>query len=124
MAGRGPRTRSASHDAFTITEAASRCGLTTRALRYYEDVGLLHPLRNASRARVYSGSIIDRLDLISKLRSAGVELGEIAEILCGREPGSEERRLIDVIERRLAAVEAQRVTLSTLLESCQPHLTQ
>lgn len=124
MIERASRTRSSGGSALTITEAAARCGLITRALRYYEDVGLLSPLRTSSRARIYSGSIIDRLELISKLRSAGIGLSEITEILSDPDQSIEERRLIDAIRKRLQVVDEQRVTLSGLLESCRPHLTQ
>lgn len=107
-------------DAFTITEAAQRSGLTTRALRYYEDVGLVTPHRTSSRVRVYSGSVIRRLDLFAQLRSAGVELADIAAVLPDDTLSPDTVGLVEVIEKRLEALDAQRDTLVRLLAFIRP----
>ncbi|QVQ53411.1 MerR family transcriptional regulator [Spiractinospora alimapuensis] len=56
-----------------ITMAAERAGVSARALRYYEEEGLLRPERSAGGHREYSESSIDRIRLILRLRSAGLD---------------------------------------------------
>ena len=64
-----------------IGELAARAGVSTRALRYYEEQGILHSSRTASGQRVYGSSAVDRVRLIQHLFSAGLASRTIALIL-------------------------------------------
>ena len=65
---------------YTITELAREFGITPRAIRFYEDQGLLTPDR-AGRARVYSRADRTRLKLSLRGKRLGLSLAEIKEIL-------------------------------------------
>ena len=65
---------------FTITELADEFDLTTRAIRFYEDKGLLTP-RRQGQSRIYSPRDRARLILIVRGKNVGLQLAEIKEIL-------------------------------------------
>lgn len=62
---------------FKIGELASLTGATTRTLHYYEELGLLVPVRNTSGQRLYGDDALTRLNFISELKSGGFSLLEI-----------------------------------------------
>lgn len=62
---------------YKIGELASLTGATTRTLRYYEELGLLEPIRNTSGQRLYSEEALTRLNFIGELKSGGFSLLEI-----------------------------------------------
>ncbi|NGO72149.1 MerR family transcriptional regulator [Streptomyces boncukensis] len=63
-----------------IGELARRTGVTTRALRYYEEQGLLAPERSDSGQRRYAEAAVDRVRVIRELLSAGLSSKTIAEL--------------------------------------------
>jgi len=65
---------------FTITELASEFDITARAIRFYEDVGLLAPLRNG-RNRVYTHRDRTRLKLTLRGKRLGLSLQEIKQLV-------------------------------------------
>ena len=65
---------------FTITQLCREFGATARALRYYEDQGLLAPARQGM-ARVYSYRDRARLQIILNGKRVGLSLAEIRDIL-------------------------------------------
>lgn len=69
----GPRT-------FTITELAQEFDITARAIRFYEDVGLLTPERNG-RNRVYTQRDRTRLKLTLRGKRLGLSLQEIRQLV-------------------------------------------
>ncbi|MBM7581608.1 DNA-binding transcriptional MerR regulator [Caldicoprobacter guelmensis] len=67
---------------YTIHELAKLAGITTRALRYYDEIGLLKPARvNSSGYRIYGEAEVDKLQQILFYRELGVSLNDIKEIL-------------------------------------------
>src|SRR5512138_3621544 len=66
-----------------IQEVAAETGLTPRAIRYYEEVGLLEPAARSDGAyRLYDGEDLERLRFIRGLRDdAGFSLAEIGRLL-------------------------------------------
>ena len=66
-----------------IQEVASELGLTTRSIRYYEELGLLSPAARSEGAyRLYDASDIERLRFIKELRDdAGFALADIGQLL-------------------------------------------
>lgn len=63
-----------------IGELARRTGVTTRALRYYEEQNLLTAERSASGQRHYPETAVDRIHLIRQLYAAGLSSKTIAEL--------------------------------------------
>jgi DNA-binding transcriptional MerR regulator len=71
--------RAAAAETFTISDLAREFALTTRAIRFYEDEGLLSPLRRG-RARIYSERERVRVKLILRGKRLGLALSEIREL--------------------------------------------
>jgi DNA-binding transcriptional MerR regulator len=65
---------------FTITELAAEFDVTPRAIRFYEDTGLLEPAR-AGRSRVYSQRDRTRLKLTLRGKRLGLSLQEILQLV-------------------------------------------
>ncbi len=65
---------------YTIGELAQEFDVTTRAIRFYEDQGLLSPTRNG-QARIYSARDRVRLKLVLRGKRLGFSLGEVGEML-------------------------------------------
>ncbi|MFJ2703590.1 MerR family transcriptional regulator [Streptomyces sp. NPDC087428] len=63
-----------------IGELARRTGVTTRALRYYEEQNLLTSERSGSGQRHYAEAAVDRIRLIRQLYAAGLSSKAIAEL--------------------------------------------
>ena len=67
-------------DVFTIGEMARDFGITLRALRFYEDRGLLHPRREGS-SRFYSEADRKQLTLLLLCKRVGMSIIDIGEML-------------------------------------------
>lgn len=72
-------------DLVSIGELATRSGVATSALRYYESRGLIAASRNAGNHRRYPRATLRRIAFIRAAQSVGLTLGEIREAL-GRLP--------------------------------------
>ncbi|MBU6483872.1 MAG: MerR family DNA-binding transcriptional regulator [Betaproteobacteria bacterium] len=65
---------------YTISELAREFALTTRAIRFYEDCGLISP-RREKRSRIYGERERVRIKLILRGKRLGLALSEIGELL-------------------------------------------
>ncbi|WP_394914064.1 MerR family transcriptional regulator [uncultured Robinsoniella sp.] len=66
---------------YTIQKLAKLAGITTRTLRYYDGIGLLHPAYvNESGYRIYGETEVDALQQILLFRDMGMELSKIKAI--------------------------------------------
>lgn len=73
-----------SSGAWKVGELARRTGLSVRALRYYDEIGLLSPSRRSEGGhRLYVAEDVMRLQRIKSLRALGFSLREIGEYLDG-----------------------------------------
>lgn len=96
-----------------IQEAAAETGLTTRTIRYYEEIGLLEPAARSDGAyRLFDPSDLERLRFIHSLRDdAGFSLAQIGQLLeddAARERNRERfRSTTDQAERRALVVDAR-----------------
>lgn len=96
-----------------IQEVAAELGLTTRAIRYYEEIGLLEPAARSEGAyRLYDADDLARLRFIKGLRDdAGFSLAEIASMLedeAARTRNRERfRTTTDLAERRTILADAK-----------------
>ncbi len=67
---------------YTIHKLASMAGISSRTLRYYDEIGLLNPMRiSPSGYRIYGPAEVDRLQQILFYRTLGVRLERIKDIL-------------------------------------------
>ncbi len=67
--------------AFSISDLSTELGLSTRAIRYYESLGLLNPDRTTGNHRLYTRKDRARLRMIQRGRMLGFTLQEIADLL-------------------------------------------
>lgn len=72
--------RSAPQKTYTITQLAQEFDVTPRAIRFYEDVGLLQPSR-AGRNRVYTQRDRTRLKLTLRGKRLGLSLQDIRQLV-------------------------------------------
>jgi DNA-binding transcriptional MerR regulator len=63
------------HMEYTVQKLARLAGISTRTLRYYDEIGILKPARiNSSGYRIYSKAEVDRLQQILFYKELGVSL--------------------------------------------------
>lgn len=95
----------------TISQASERFGISTRTLRYWEQVGLIESERMPDYAyRVYSADTVQRIMQILILRRLRLPLKDIAEIL--HEP--EARKLIGILQKNIREIDRERDALQTV----------
>lgn len=69
------------NETYSISELAKQFGITTRTIRYYEELGLLHPKRSEGGQRIFSRREITRLRLIFRGKKYGFSLEEIRKMI-------------------------------------------
>ncbi|WP_101468705.1 MerR family transcriptional regulator [Nocardia fluminea] len=85
----------------TIGELAARTGVAVRTVRYYCDAGLLDAARTPTGHRVFEPGAVERLLLLRRLRSFGIGLAAIEDVLTGT------RSLAEVIAAERVAVDGE-----------------
>ncbi|HVI34574.1 MerR family DNA-binding transcriptional regulator [Phenylobacterium sp.] len=104
---------------YSISQLCREFGATPRALRFYEEQGLLFPARRDT-ARVYSYKDRARLRLIMNGRRVGLSIAEIRDILdLYDEEGeiAQNAEALKIFRRRIAALEAQRQEVDLAIDS-------
>ena len=67
---------------YTVQKLANLAGISTRTLRYYDEIGILKPARiNSSGYRIYGQAEVDRLQLILFYRELDLNLETIKQII-------------------------------------------
>ena len=103
---------------FSISELAREFDITPRAIRFYEDQGLLAPKRDGQR-RIYTPRDRTRLKLTLRGKRLGLTLSEIRELIDMYEPGRDARpqleRFLDVLEAHRASLLQQRADIEAQL---------
>ena len=64
-----------------IGELETRSGASRHTLRYYEQIGLILPMRQSNNYRAYTAQTLQDLDFIQRAQSMGFSLAEIGQIL-------------------------------------------
>lgn len=64
-----------------IGELETRSGASRHTLRYYEQIGLISPMRQSNNYRAYTAQTLQDLDFIQRAQSMGFSLAEIGQIL-------------------------------------------
>lgn len=105
---------------FTITELAQEFDITPRAIRFYEDVGLMEPARSG-RNRVYTHRDRTRLKLTLRGKRLGLSLQEIKQLVDMYESGTDTRPQLEAFMQVLANHRSQ---LEQQLEDIQVTLAE
>ncbi len=109
---------------FTITELAQEFDVTPRAIRFYEDMGLIAPSR-AGRNRVYSQRDRTRLKLTLRGKRLGLSLQEIKQLVDMYDSPSDNSQQLDaflvVLAEHRAQLERQREDLELTLSEIAKH---
>jgi DNA-binding transcriptional MerR regulator len=112
---------------YTISDLAKEFDLTTRAMRFYEDMGLLRPERSGpgGRNRVYSARDRTRLKLTLRAKRLGLSLTEAREIIdmydSPRDTGPQLRKFLAVLADHRRQLEEQMADLQANLDEVKVH---
>ena len=110
---------------YTITELAAEFDITPRAIRFYEDQGLLAPTRETgksgtARNRVYSARDRTRLKLTLRGKRLGLALSEVKELLdmyeSSKDEAAQTARFLEVLKRHRMTLEQQREDIEAQLK--------
>ncbi|MCA2306044.1 heavy metal-responsive transcriptional regulator [Mycobacterium intracellulare] len=113
-----------------IGELAKLANITTKAIRFYEDSGLIPPpARSASGYRDYGPEIVDRLRFIHRGQAAGLTLQKVRQILAihdsGEAPCGHVRQVLhsrlDQVRVQIAELVALEGHLQTILDHASHH---
>ena len=109
-----------------IGDVAERAGLPPKTIRYYEEIGLITPLRDTNGYRRFRDSDLHKLAFLGRARALGFTIEDCRTLLALYDDTS--RASADVkelaqahlqkIEEKIAQLQSMRDTLSELVESC------
>ena len=87
-----------------IGELAGRAGISAKAIRYYEQVGILAPpARTPSGYRSYDQTALGRLEFVRAAQAVGLTLGEIRQVIAFRDDGQAPcAHVSDLLQRHAA----------------------
>ncbi|GAB3647473.1 MerR family transcriptional regulator [Ramlibacter alkalitolerans] len=116
-----------SQSTYTISDLAREFDLTTRAIRFYEDMGLLQPARSGpgGRNRVYSTRDRTRLKLTLRAKRLGLSLTEAKDIIdmydSPRDTGPQLRKFLTILAQHRQQLEDQLAELQANLDEVRTH---
>lgn len=106
-----------------VGEVAAAAGVSTRALRYYEQHGLLAAERTASGQRRYSADAVDRVRWIQELFAAGLNSHTVRELLPCVHDGFVTSAMVERLRRERDRVDEQVHSLSATRDRLDSVLT-
>src|SRR5688572_11191823 len=112
---------------YTISDLAREFDLTTRAIRFYEDMGLLTPERSGpgGRNRIYSTRDRTRLKLTLRAKRLGLSLTEAKDIIdmydSPRDTGPQLRKFLTILAAHRQQLEEQMAELQANLDEVRTH---
>ncbi|PLL13053.1 Cu(I)-responsive transcriptional regulator [Tabrizicola sp. TH137] len=109
-----------------IKEVADRAGLPAKTIRYYEEIGLIRPLRGANGYRAFRESDLHKLAFLARARGLGFTIEECRRLLAlyedrGRASADVKALAeahLDDMERKIAELRAMQATLRDLVAGC------
>jgi len=109
-----------------IGDVATRSGLPAKTIRYYEEIGLIKPLRDSNGYRAFRDSELHKLVFLARARALGFTIEDCRALLALYD--NETRASADVkqianehlakIEAKIADLNSMRDTLSHLITAC------
>lgn len=112
---------------FTITDLAREFDITPRAIRFYEDQGILAPTRAGASGlkRVYSPRDRTRLKLTLRGKRLGLTLTQIRELIdmyeSPKDAAAQARKFLAILEQHRATLEQQREDIEVTLAEIGQH---
>ncbi|MBP7567183.1 MAG: MerR family DNA-binding transcriptional regulator [Burkholderiaceae bacterium] len=112
---------------YTISDLAREFDLTTRAIRFYEDMGLLSPRREGpgGRNRIYTARDRTRLKLTLRAKRLGLSLTEARDIIdtydSPRDTAPQLRKFLQVLAAHRAQIEEQMAEIQANLDEVKAH---
>ncbi len=109
-----------------VGEAARLSGLPAKTIRYYEDIGLISPLRASNGYRHYSQDDIHRLSFLRRARAHGFSIDDCRQLMAlYQDRGRASHDVREIASAHVAAItlkigelEAMRTTLQKLIQAC------
>ncbi|SFR33919.1 Cu(I)-responsive transcriptional regulator [Litoreibacter janthinus] len=109
-----------------IGEVADLSGLPAKTIRYYEDIKLIRPSRDANGYRAFSEGDLHKLTFLSRARALGFTIENCRNLLAlweDQSRASADVKLIagehlEEIDRKIADLQAMRQTLGDLVQKC------
>ncbi len=120
-------TSPSSSASYSISDLAKEFDLTTRAIRFYEDMGLLSPKREGvgGRSRVYSARDRTRLKLTLRAKRLGLSLTAAKDIIdlydSPRDTGVQLQKFLSVLATHKRELEEQMTDLQANLDEVKTH---
>ena len=112
---------------YSISDLAREFDLTTRAIRFYEDMGLLQPERSGpgGRNRIYSPRDRTRLKLTLRAKRLGLSLTEAKDLIdmydSPRDTGPQLQKFLVVLDEHRRQLEAQMAEIQANLDEVKVH---
>ena len=109
-----------------ISEVADQSGLPAKTIRYYEEIGLIRPLRGDNGYRRFRDSDLHKLTFLARARGLGFSIEDCRALLAlyedkGRHSADVKALAQDHLARiaeKIAALRAMQATLGTLVAAC------
>ena len=109
-----------------IGDVAAHAGLPAKTIRYYEDIGLVQPLRSANGYRTFQQSDVHKLAFLGRARALGFTIEDCRSLLklyADTDRASAEVKQIAQehlkrIDRKITELTEMRATLGHLVETC------
>lgn len=113
------------NETYSVHQLSCSTGMTARAIRLYDERGLVRSHRNRLNHRRFSKADAERLALIKMLRTAGVSLEEIAGVLAVAQDGGAQRGLVStLLQDRLEALRRGVAQVEDILKMFEPAAQQ
>ena len=109
-----------------IGDVATRSGLPAKTIRYYEDIGLIKPLRDTNGYRAFREKELHKLAFLGRARALGFTIEDCRALLALYEDDSRAsadvkriaKQHLEKIEAKIADLNSMRDTLSHLIHEC------
>lgn len=109
-----------------IGEVAERSGVPAKTIRYYEDIGLVRPLRSANGYRAFREQDLHKLAFVGRARALGFSIEDCRTLVALYEDDSRASAQVKSvaedhlhqIDAKIAQLQSMRDTLARLVQSC------
>jgi Cu(I)-responsive transcriptional regulator len=109
-----------------IGDVAARSGLPRKTIRYYEEIGLIRPLRSANGYRSFRESDLHKLAFLGRARALGFTIEDCRTLLALYEDDQRESAQVKAlaqehlasIEEKIARLQSMKQTLTRLVRAC------
>lgn len=109
-----------------IGDVAQHTGLPPKTIRYYEDIGLITPMRSENGYRAFRDSDVHKLAFLGRARALGFSIEDCRKLLAlyedDRRESAQVKQLAEEhlarIDEKIAQLQSMRATLAHLVQAC------